>query len=249
MLHSFSNGNTNCQSNVRLEHPLSVGRSSSQTDPPTQGPPTPSSTSVRREIRYPSVASAPQTPMLRPHRLSQPPTPRTSRVVPQPVHRVMDGNSLTLPVMQEAPRSTPHRQGQLVLSDSQNNPPRPPKSTPKNNPKTGSSSNNFIDLCSFEDEGPVNDYHRTRSSSSRTRAQGLGNGEYRTGEESDSDYWSTCLSDDDREEPVHAPDQVSKVQPTHIQKGWIPPVSNFTATFHECPINTYNLDFHRTSSS
>jgi hypothetical protein len=84
------------------------------------------------------------------------------------------------------------------------------------------------------------------------QVQRLGNSGPRAGSESDGDYWSISLSDDDQEIPAqqnHTPDRVDKVQPTHIQKGWIPPVSNFTMTLSDFPIVTVYLDFHRTSPS
>jgi len=89
----------------------------------------------------------------------------------------------------------------------------------------------------------------TGGRSGHTQAQNLENDGPHTDEESDSDYWSICLSDDDREEQVQGLDLVGKVQPTHIQKGWIPPVSSFTMTLHEFPIDIVILDLHRTSSS
>jgi hypothetical protein len=208
-----------------------------------------SSIPVNQEIRCASVTPAPQTPMPGSHRTNQSLNPSTPRVVPQPVHGILGCNRLTFPIMQEAPRSTPRRQGQLLLSDPQSSPLRPPKTTPKNVPKPGNLFNNIIDLCSSDDEGPMDGDHSTGGRSSHTQAQGPEDGGSRTGEESDSDYWSICLSDDDRETRVQAPDPVDKVQPTHIQNGWIPPVSSFTMVLHGFPIGIVYLDFHRTSSS
>jgi hypothetical protein len=245
--HSFSTGNTDCQSNIESEHPPSAGRHSIRTvlaPPSTQEPLTPSSsTSVKQEIRSTFVASAPQTPMRGSHRPSRPPTPSTFHVVPPSIHRISGGNNLTLPVTQEASRSTSRRQESYrpSSSDPQNHPPRPPKRTPKNIPKTRGP---LIDLCSSEDEGPVGG-----GQPGRTQAQSPSNGGPSPGEESDDNYWSICLSDDDREEPDHALDRVSKVQPTHIQRGWIPPVSSIAIALRDFPIDTVHLDFHRRSSS
>ena len=198
--HGFSSGNMNYQSNVQSEHPPSVHRSSSQT----------------------ALALSPTQSSHRPCQ------PSTSRIVPQLVHRIIGGNNPTLPITQEASTCTPpHRQGQLSLSDLKNNPSRPPKTTPKKIPKTGNPSNDFINLCSSEDEDPMDNAHRAGGRSSRAQAQDDGS---LSGGESDSDYWSICLSDDYREEPIHTPDQASKVQPTYTQKGWIPPVSNSAMT-------------------
>lgn len=228
ILHGLSSGNMNYQSNVQSEHPPRVGRSLSQKArplSPTQGGSTPSSIPVKREICYAYVMSIPETPMSSSYRPNSPTTPSTSRIVPRPVHRAIDGNNMTLSITQAAPRSTPpRRQDQLVLSDLQNRPSRPPKTILKQIPKTGNPSIGFIDLCSSDDEGPMDNHDRTGGRSSRTQARDDGP---LSGEESDSDYWSICLSDDHQEGPVHAPDQVSTVQPTYIQKGWIPPVSNF----------------------
>ncbi len=84
---------------------------------------------------------------------------------------------------------------------------------------------------------------------SQTEAQGLENVGLRTEGESDSDHWSICLSDNDRDESAQTLDLVSKVQQTCIQKRWIPPVSSLAMTLHEFPINIVYLDLHRASSS
>lgn len=229
--HGFSGGNLNYRSNVQSEYPPSAGRGSSSTAPtmsPIQEIPTPSSTPVKREIHYAYVMSIPQTPMSSSHQPSQLSTPSTSRVVPQPVHRAIDGTNTTLSIIQEASRSTPpRRHGQSFLFDIQNNPPRPPQTIINAIPNTGDPSNDFIDLCSSGDEGTVDEGRRTGGRSSHTQAQGGGS---LSSEENDSDYWSICLSDDHREGRVHTPDRVSKVPPTYIQKGWIPPVSSFIIT-------------------
>ena len=251
--HSFSNGNLVCQYNVRLEHPPNVGRSSSHTDlapPLAQAALTPSSSmSVTQEIWSTSIALAPQTPMPDSHRPNQSPTRSTSHVVPQPDHKMIGGNSLTFPIMQEAPKSTPRRQGRQLWSDLQSNPSRPLKTTPKIIPKTGNIPNGIIDLCSSEDEDPMDSDLGDGGRYNQTETQGFENLGPRTEGESDSDHWSICLSDDDREEPGQVLDLVAKVQQNHIQKRWIPPVSSLTVTLHDFPIDIIYLDLHRTSSS
>lgn len=250
--HGFLDGNMIFQSNVQMEHPPNVGHSSKRTVlalPPAQVAPTPSSSiSVKQEIRSASVALAPHALMPEYPRPNQSPTPTTSCIVPQPGYKITGGDSLTFPINQEAPKSISRRH-QLFLSDLQNNPPQPPKTTPRIIPKPGSPPNSVIDLCSSEDEGPMDNDDSTRGRYSQKEAQNLENFGLLTEEESDSDYWSDCLSDDVLEEPGQALYPVSKVQPTHIHKGWIPPVSSFAMTLHGFPIDIVYLDFHRTSSS
>ena len=221
-----------------------MGRSSSRAGPlppaaPARAAPTPSSSiPTKQQIRSTSITLAPwapQAPMPDSHLPNQSPTRSTSRVVPHPGHRITGGNSLISPIMQEVLRSTPRREGRPFLYDLQSNSPRPPKTTPETIPKTGNLPNNIIDLCSSEDEGSMNSDLSDGARYSQTEAQSLENVGLRTEGESDSDYWSICLSDDDRSGSGQALDLVGKVQPTPIQKRWIPPVSSLTITLHEFP--------------
>ena len=257
--HGLSDGNMIFQSNVQMEHPPNVGRSSEMGRssnrtvlalPPAQAAPTPSSSiSVKQEIRSASVALAPHVLMPEYPRPNQSPTPTISCTVPQPGYKFTGGDSLTFPINQEAPRSISRRQGQLFLSELQNNPPRPPETTPRIIPNPSSLPNSVIDLCSSEDEGPMDNDDSTRGRYNQKEAQDLKDIGPLTEEESDSDYWSDRLSDVVQEEPGQALYPVGKVQPTYIHKGWIPPVSSFTMALHEFTIDIVYLDFYRTSSS
>ena len=167
--------------------------------------------------------------------------------------------ALALPPAQAAPTPSSSKQdirsasvalaSQALMPDScRPNPPQPPKITPGVITKPGNLPVDMIDLCSSEDEGPMDNDRSSEGRYSQTEAHGLENVGRHTEEESDSDYWSTCISDEDREEPCQVLYPVGKAQPTHIQKGWIPPVSSFTTALYEFPINVVYLDFHRTPS-
>lgn len=236
MLQRLSNDNTDRQSHLRLEHPPSVDRNSSQTDlalPTTRASPTLSSGILAmQEIQSGSAMSASETSIPGSYGPSQPPTAGTSRPVPQLVHSII-GSTISTRLI--TPRNTPpRRQDQLFLSDPQNNLPRPPKTTLTHITRTGNPSYELIDLCSSEDEDPTDSDHSIGGRSRHKEAQDPGNG---IEEESDDDNWSVCLSDEEPEESFHAPDRVSEVQPTHIEKGWIPPVSDFITALYEFLMN------------
>ena len=237
-----------------------MSRSSSRTDPahplpraaPARVAPTPSSSiPAGQQIWSTSITlapQAPQAPMPDSHLPNQSPTLSTSHVVPQPGHDVTGVNCLTFPIMQEAPRSSPCRQGR-PLCNLQRNTPRPPNTTLNTIPNTGNLLDGIIDLCSSEDEDPTDSDLSDGARYSQTEPPSLENIGPRTEGESDSDRWSICLSDDDRGESGQALDLVGKVQQTPIQKRWIPPVSSLTMTLREFPIDIVYLDLHRTSSS
>jgi hypothetical protein len=234
----------------QLDGPKGLSLRTVLAPPPSQAAPTHSSSKYfKQDIRSASIALAPQAPVPRSHRPKHSPTASTSCAVPQPGYGITGGNSLAFPAKQEALGSAFRGQRQLFSSDLQSNPTRPPTTTPRIVPKPGNLPIKVIDLSLSEDEGPMENDRSTGGRDSQTEAQGLENVAPRTEEESDSDYWSNCLSDDGREEPSEALYPVNKVQPTHIQKGWIPPVSSFAMTLHEFPINIVYLDFHRTPPS